>query len=111
MGFQELTDEQRAFLAPLRPPRAKTGRPRVEDRKVLNGILYVRVAGCRWRDRPRPYGTDQTAWRRFRELQEKGVWRQILQALLDWGDTLGKAKVEAVAIDPTRAEAKKGGKG
>jgi putative transposase len=111
MGFQELTDEQWAFIAPLLPPKAKAGRPRVEDRKVLHGILCARVAGCRWRDRPRPYGTDQTAWRRFRELQEKGVWRQILQALLDWGDTLGKAKVEAVAIDPTRAEAKKGGKG
>jgi transposase len=111
MGFQELTDEQWAFIAPLLPPRAKTGRPRVDDRKVLNGILYVRVTGCRWCDMPRQYGAYQTAWRRFRELQEKGVWHQILQALLDWGDTLGKVKVEAVAIDSTRVEAKKGGKG
>jgi transposase len=111
MGFQELTDEQRAFLAPLRPPRAKTGRPWVEERKALHGIPYARVTGCRWRDRPRPYGTDPTAWRRFQELQEKGVWHRILPALLDWGDTLGKGKVEAVAIDSTRVEAKKGGKG
>jgi transposase len=110
MGFQELTDEQWAFIAPLRPPRAKTGRPRVDDRKVLNGILYVRITGCRWCDRPRPYGAYQTAWRRFRELQEKGVWHQILQALLDWGYTLGKVKVEAVAVDSTLVEAKKGGK-
>jgi len=42
MGFQELTDEPWAFLAPLRPPRAKTGRPRMDDRKVLHGILDVR---------------------------------------------------------------------
>jgi transposase len=95
----------------LRPPRAKTGRPRVEDHKVLHGILDVRVAGCRWCDRPRPYGADPTAWRRFRELQEKGVWGKILPALLDWGYTLGKGKVEAVAVDSTRVEAKKGGKG
>jgi transposase len=54
MGVQELTDEQRAFIAPLLPPRAKIGRPRVEDRKVLHGILYVRVTGCRWCDMPRP---------------------------------------------------------
>jgi transposase len=47
MGFQALIDEPWAFLAPLRPPRAKTGRPRVDDRKVLNGILNVRVTGCR----------------------------------------------------------------
>ena len=59
---------------------------------------------------PRQYGAYQTAWRRFQELQEKGIWRQILPALLDWGDTLGKVKVEAVAIDSTRVEAKKGGK-
>jgi transposase len=110
MGFQELTDEQWAFIAPLLPPRAKTGRPRVDDRKVLNGILYVQVTGCRWCDMPRQYGAYQTAWRRFRELQEKGIWHQILQALLDWGYTLGKVKVEAVAVDSTLVEAKKGGK-
>ena len=78
MGFQELTDEPWAFLAPLRPPRAKTGRPRVEDRKVLHGILDGRVTSCRWRDMPRSYGADPTAWRRFQELQEKGVWPKIL---------------------------------
>jgi transposase len=110
MGFQELTDEQWAFIAPLLPPRAKTGRPRVDDRKVLNGILYVLVTGCRWCDMPRQYGAYQTAWRRFRELQEKGIWQKILQALLDWGYTLGKGKVEAVAVDSTLVEAKKGGK-
>jgi transposase len=52
MGVQELTDEQWAFIAPLRSPRAKTGRPRVDDRKVLHGILDVRVTGCRWCDMP-----------------------------------------------------------
>ena len=44
MGFQERTDEPWAFIAPFLPPRAKTGRPRVEDRKVLRGILDP---GCR----------------------------------------------------------------
>ena len=83
----------------------------MEDRKVLNGILDGRVTGCRWCDRPRPYGADPTAWRRFPELQEKGVWQKIRPALLDWGYTLGKGKVEAVAVDSTRVEAKKGGRG
>jgi transposase len=69
MGFQERTDEPWAFIAPFLPPRAKTRRPRVEDHKVLNGILDVRVIGCRWCDMPRPYGAYQTAWRRFQELQ------------------------------------------
>jgi transposase len=70
----------------------------------------VLVTGCRWCDMPRPYGAYQTAWRRFWELQEKGVWQKILQGLLDWGYTLGKVKVEAVAVDSTVVEAKKGGR-
>ncbi len=90
MAFRELADEPRAFLAPLRPPKAQTGRHRVDDRKVLNGILYVRVTGCRWCDMPRQYGSYQTAWRRHRELQEKGIWQQILQALLGGGIRWGR---------------------
>ena len=69
--------------------------PRLYHRALLRGVIT---------------GAYQTAWRRFHELQEKGIWRQILQALLDWGYTLGKVKVEAVAVDSTRVEAKKGGK-
>ncbi|WP_448601199.1 transposase [Thermoflexus hugenholtzii] len=68
VAFRGLTDEPWAFLAPLQPPEAQTGRPRVDDRKVLNGILYVLVTGCWWRDRPREYGAYPTAWRRLQEL-------------------------------------------
>ena len=46
----------------------------------------------------------------FRNSRRRGVWHKILQALPDWGYTLGKGKVEAVAIDSTLVEAKKGGK-
>jgi transposase len=85
MAFRELTDEPWAFIAPSLPPQAKTGRPQVDDRKVLNGILAVLVTGCRRCDRPRQYGSSQTTWRRHKELQEEGVWEKTLQALLDWG--------------------------
>jgi len=58
MEFRELSDEQRQFIQPLLPPRACTGRPRADDRRTLNGILYVPVTGCRWAAgqlrRPRP---------------------------------------------------------
>ena len=41
MGFRELPDGEWALIELLLPPKAKTGRPRVDDRMVMNGILYV----------------------------------------------------------------------
>ena len=47
MEFREISDGEREFIRPLLPPRAKTGRPRADDGKTINGILYVLVTGCR----------------------------------------------------------------
>jgi len=52
----ELTDEQWERIRPLLPPPARTGRPRADDQKVLNGILYVLRTGCAWKEMPREYG-------------------------------------------------------
>jgi len=52
MEFRELSDEEWELIKPLLPPKAKTGRPRADDRRVLNGILYVLTTGCRWMDMP-----------------------------------------------------------
>jgi transposase len=59
MEFRELSDEQWQFIQRRLPPKASTGRPRADDRRTLNGILYVPVTGCRWAAgqlrRPRPF--------------------------------------------------------
>ncbi|MEM1514432.1 MAG: transposase, partial [Candidatus Bathyarchaeia archaeon] len=41
MEFRELTDSEWELIRPLLPPRAGTGRPRIDDRIIVNGILYV----------------------------------------------------------------------
>ncbi|MHC1595244.1 MAG: transposase [Candidatus Syntropharchaeales archaeon] len=79
MKFEELTDEEWELIEPLLLPPAPTGRPRADDRKTLNAILYVLTTGCKWMDLPREYGSYSTAWRRFRRWQEEGVWDIILQ--------------------------------
>ncbi|MHC1565193.1 MAG: transposase [Candidatus Syntropharchaeales archaeon] len=79
MKFEELTDEEWELIEPLIPPSAPTGRPRADDRKTLNAILYVLTTGCKWMDLPREYGSYSTASRRFRRWQEEGVWDIILQ--------------------------------
>jgi transposase len=53
MELRELSDEQRRFIQPLLPPRARTGRHRADDRRTLNGILYLLTTGCRWMDMPK----------------------------------------------------------
>lgn len=46
MEFREISDGECGFIKSLLPPRARTVRPRVDDRRVLNGILYMLVTGC-----------------------------------------------------------------
>jgi len=64
MEFRELSDEEWELIKPLLPPKAKIGRPRADDRRVLNGILYVLATGCKWMDMPPKYGHYSTAFRR-----------------------------------------------
>ena len=82
-----VTDELWEIVAPLLPrrrPHRKGGRPWVDDRATLNGILYVLRGGMPWRMLPTElgYGSGVTCWRRLREWQRRGVWRRLHQAML-----------------------------
>ncbi|MFI6089492.1 transposase [Streptomyces sp. NPDC051218] len=57
----EPTEHEGELLAPL-IPRAATGRPRVEDRQVVNGMVYKIRTGISWRDLPERYGPWQTVY-------------------------------------------------
>src|SRR5258708_11411473 len=72
MGRIHLTDRQWAFIHPLLPPLARTGRPRADDRRTIEGIIYVLITGCRWQDLPREYGAPTTVWRRLKHWGEAG---------------------------------------
>jgi transposase len=82
--MKELNDEQWKHLEALLPKangkNAKGGRPRVSDRKTLNGILWVMYQGEQWSKIPPKYGAYVTCWRRYREWEESGVWSQLWQA-------------------------------
>jgi transposase len=69
----KFTDTQWGVLQPLLPPRSRTARPRADDRRTLEAILFVLKTGCRWRDLPREYGSPVTAWRRLRRWEKEGV--------------------------------------
>src|SRR5215204_3573300 len=90
MRRTELTDQQWQHLHPLLPPLKSRGRPRADDRKTLNGILYVLRTGCRWEDVPREYGSPVTCWRRLRAWEEDGTWERVWRSLLAALDEQGK---------------------
>jgi len=90
-------------IRPLLPPRSRVGRPRADDRMVLNGILYVLTTGCRWIDMPLKYGSYKTAWKRLKRWQDEGVWDRICRRLASIRDG------GLVAVDSSTVEARKGG--
>ncbi|MBA4863959.1 transposase [Streptomyces sp. PSKA54] len=74
----ELTDHEWKLLAPL-IPRALTGRPRNEDRQVINGMVRKIRTGISWRDLPESYGPWKTVYTRFRRCALDGVFARALQ--------------------------------
>ncbi|WP_416046923.1 IS5 family transposase [Cupriavidus basilensis] len=75
------------FSEPLLPkvePSPKGGRPRLDDRAALNGILFVLQTGIPWEDVPQELGlgSGMTCWRRLRNWQASGIWERLHLALL-----------------------------
>jgi len=107
MRFAELSDEQWEFIKPHIPPQPVLGRKRADDRKTINGILYVLNTGCRWHDMPRRYEAYQTAWRRLKRWSKEGVWNRILAAAQERAYKVGQIDLEIVAVDSTLIDSKK----
>lgn len=105
------TDEQWAFIQPLLPKPAKTGRPRANDRRTLEAILWIDRTGARWQDLPNEYGDDSTANRRLLHWQKLGVFQIIWQAALQALDEQGRLDLTQTNLDATFAPAKGGGDG
>jgi len=74
-----MTDEQ---MTRLRPYFTKGhGKPRVDDRRVLNGIVFVNGNGLPWRDAPSDYGPHKTLYNRSKRWSEMGVLLRVMEGL------------------------------
>jgi transposase len=74
-----LNDAQWGVLEPLLPRLG--GKPRVDDRRALSGILHRFREGLRWRAVPAEYGPRTTLFNRFNRWSKRGVWQQLMAAL------------------------------
>lgn len=77
----DLTAEQWEQLRPLLPQQASTGRPAVEPRLIVEGIVWVIRTGSAWRDLPERFGPWQTIANRYQRWRKEGRWARILQVL------------------------------
>ena len=57
------------------------GVPRVDDQRVVSGIIFVLRNGLRWRDAPREYGPHKTLYNRFVRWARAGVWEEVFRTL------------------------------
>jgi transposase len=94
--FFWLSDAQFARLEPLLPTETR-GKPRVDDRRVISGIVHVLKSGIRWCDAPDVYGQRKTLYNRFVRWAEKGIWTRIFRALAHAGGPAAQ-----LLIDSTR---------
>ncbi|OUC99626.1 transposase [Streptomyces swartbergensis] len=88
MRRRELNGQERGLLAPL-IPRALTGRPRVDDRQVINGMIYKIRTGLQWRDLPDRFGPWQTVYTPLSSHALSGVFAQALQQIQAQADAAG----------------------
>ena len=75
-----LSEAQFARVAPHLPTDTR-GKPRVDDRRVISGIVQVLKSGGRWVDAPSVYGPRKTLYNRYVRWAAKGVWVELFQAL------------------------------
>ena len=106
--YSWLSDEQFRRLAPLLPNKSR-GVPRVDDRRVISGIVHVLKSGGRWADAPSVYGPKKTLYNRFVRWSAKGVWTEVFHALSSAGGPPAEVLIGSSAVKAHRCAS--GGKG
>lgn len=94
----ELNDEQWEQIKEL-IPRAKTGRPPKDDRRMLNAMLWMTRSGAGWEDLPERYGPWKSVYSRFCKWRDDGTFLTIFQSLSSDAD------MEALCLDSTSVKA------
>ena len=114
MAKELVTDELWETIEPLlppQPPKPQGGRPRIDDRAALTGIVFVLKSGIPWEMNPKEIGcgSGMTCWRRLKEWQEAGVWERLHLVLLNRLGEADQIDWERASLDSASIPAKRGG--
>ena len=105
----DLTDAQWKRIKPLLPKPKWMGRTPVDDREVINGILYVLATGCPWEYLPHDIRASyQTCHRRLLDYQRRRVWQKIVADLLKEASRKGYINLKNAYHDASVVKSKKG---
>ena len=112
MAKKLVSDELWEVVEPLLPPepdKTDGGRPRIDERAALTGIIFVLKSGIPWEMLPQEMGcgSGMTCWRRLQEWHEAGVWEELHRVLLDrLGEAdqidFSRASVDSASVAATR---------
>lgn len=104
----ELWAEVEQVLGELDPPNRR-GRPRVDARRALNGIIYRLRSSCQWNHLPEQFGDDSSVHRTFQRWMEKGVFVKVWAVLVAKCEELEAVQWEWQAADGSMGKARQGG--
>jgi transposase len=106
-----LNDDQWRHIEPHLPMDVR-GKARVNDRRVISGILHVLKSGCRWCDCPPEYGPPTTIYNRFVRWAERGVWERLFRELARRGRSTSMQMIDSTHVKAHRSAsgAKRGSK-
>ena len=109
---EELWKEIEPLLPPEPEPSPKGGRPRVNNRQALAGIVFVLRTGIPWQSLPGEMncGSGSTCWRRFSEWTGLSVWSKLHTLLLRQLGKAGAVNLERAVIDSASVRAVFGGR-
>ena len=99
-----LSDDQFARLQPLLPNKPR-GVPRVDDRRVISGIIHVIRNGLMWRDAPERYGPHKTLYNRFVRLLAIGVFNRVFEELAAMSTATNTVMIDATHLKAHRTAA------
>src|ERR1700726_1757400 len=99
-----LSDEAWKTLEP-HLPHGKPGKPRVDDRTVISGILHVLKTGCRWRDVPPAYGPPTTIYNRYNRWSQRRIWQRIFEKMAAAGPVPDELSIDSSHVKAHRSAA------
>jgi transposase len=98
----DITDEKWERLEPHLPPqKPKVGRPALDHRLIINGILWILRTATPWRDLPSRYGAWSTVASRFYRWRKKGLWDQLFELIQQDADARGELDWQVHYVDGT----------